>query len=110
MLSHRRSPGGRVGKVHFPGGERRDRSSGGQTAGGKVAAFGRCYSPPCPARRSTEDCRARPVARAAGPPAARTWVDCSQCSLTARTGRPGSAPEQAPKVLGEHVGTPTDPS
>ena len=67
-------------------------------------------SPRFPARLLTEDCRARPVARASGPPPERTWVDCLQCSLTAPLGWIGSAPEQAPKVLGEYVGTPTDPS
>ena len=67
-------------------------------------------SPRSPARALTEDCRARPVARAAGPPPERTWVDCLQCSLTAPAGRTGAAPEQALRVLGEYVGTPTDPS
>ena len=110
MLSHWRRPGGGAGKVHFPGGERRDRSArrpDGRWEGGSLRGV---LQPAVPGPLPDRGLPRPPCGSGARPPWRADWVDCSQCSLTARLGRPGVAPEQALKVLGDHVGTPTDPS
>ena len=76
--------------------------------GGSPLAGGVLQSAEVLARRGTEDLP--PWLGPPAPVARSTCVDCPQCSLTARGRSVDRALPSRPRVGGESVGTPSDPS
>lgn len=105
-------PGSEQAGCTFSGAVSHDRFCGGQEPGGKVSGVGsgrlRCYRPPRWTRRETEDaCR---VARLRAVRVRSTWASLPPAVRPNRASRSGPVAPPTPRVSGESVGPPPDPS